>query len=100
MHHLRVPYDIDDMTASGSSGSGDFDAGLSNNRGLKDLHIIIIAVGAFVTLCFTLTCLVSPFTVVIQPAWPHVPLYRCLSFGAGRGHQNWTTLNILPCRSH
>ena len=79
MHNLRVAYDDSDMMASGSSGSGDFDAGSSNsNRGLKDLHIIVIAVGAFVTLCFTFTCLVSPLIVIIATARPHISLYRCL----------------------
>ena len=99
MHNLRVTYDIDDMTASGSSGSGDFDAGSSNNRGLKDLHIIIIAVGAFVTLCFTLTCLVSPFIVIVT-TWPltylsiQMSAIRCRKRSSKLSHVEYPPLPI------
>ena len=59
-HNIRVAYQIDDMMGAESSGSGDYDAGQSNNNhGLKDLYIILIGVGIFVVFCFMLGCLVS-----------------------------------------
>ena len=67
-HNARVAYEIrhDGMMGAESSGSGYYDdAGQSsNNRGLKDLYIILIGVGIFVIFCFTLGCLVSSYSLV------------------------------------
>ena len=98
VHNLRVAYEIDDMAAAESSGSGDYETGSSNNRGLKDLHIIIIAVGVSVILCFSFTCLVSTY-IVIQPAGTHLSIQmtsvvRCRKRSSKLSHIEYPPLPI------
>ena len=56
--HLRSADKANDAMME-SSGSNYYDTGSSNNRKLKDIHIVIMAVGIFLISCFLLTCLVS-----------------------------------------
>lgn len=58
---LRSADEADDMMME-SSGSNYYDTGSSNDRKLKDIHIVIIAVGIFLISCFSLTCLVSSYS--------------------------------------
>lgn len=62
MHHLRSA----DDTMTESSGSGYYDTASSNDQELKDLHIVIIAVGIFIATCFSLTCLVSVAAIITR----------------------------------
>ena len=68
---LRLLRSADDMMME-SSGSNYFDTGSSNDRKLKDIHIVIIAVGIFLISCFSLTCLVSSYSNHILQALYHL----------------------------
>lgn len=62
LRHLRSAGDEANDMMMESSGSDYYDTGSSNNRELKDIHIVIIAVGIFLISCFSLTCLVSSYS--------------------------------------
>ena len=68
---LRSADEADDMMME-SSGSNYYYTGSSNDRKLKDIHIVIIVVGIFLISCFSLTCLVSSYSNHVLQALYHL----------------------------